>query len=45
MKYLFYLGFAHRSIAWKYVSLLHVLNKNENIVNAGHWVVFENRKN
>ena len=27
---------AHRSIVWKYAFLLHVLNKNENIVNAGY---------
>ena len=27
---------AHRGIVWKYVFLLHVLNKNENIVNAGY---------
>ena len=25
---------AHRSIVWKYAFLLHVLNKNENIVNT-----------
>ena len=25
--------------------LLHVLNKNENIINAGYWVLSENRKN
>ena len=31
---------------WKYhVFLLHVLNKNENINNAGYWVISENRKN
>ena len=28
------------SIVWKYVFLLHVLNKNENIINAGYWVYF-----
>ena len=33
------------SIVWKYVFLLHVLNKNENIINAGYWVLSENRKN
>ena len=33
-------------IASKYVSLLHVLNKNENIyINTGYWVLCENRKN
>ena len=32
-------------IVWKYVFLLHVLNKNENIINAGYWVLSENRKN
>ena len=26
------------------VFLLHVLNKNENIINAGYWVLSENRK-
>ena len=31
--------------AWKYEFLLHVLNKNENIINAGYWVLSENRKN
>ena len=40
MKYWFY-----GSIVWKYVFLLHVLNKNENIINAGYWVLCENRKN
>ena len=25
-------------IAWKYVFLLDVLNKNENIINAGYWL-------
>ena len=25
--------------------LLHVLNKNENIINSGYWVLAENRKN
>ena len=35
-------------IVWKDVFLLHLLNKNENIINAGHWVqsvLSENRKN
>ena len=41
MKYWFYIGYAHRSIVWKYVFLLHVLNKNENIINAGYWVLSE----
>ena len=27
------------STVWKYVFLLHVLNKNENIINAGYWVL------
>ena len=26
------------------VFLLHVLNKNENIINAGYWLLSENRK-
>ena len=29
------------SIVWKYVFLLHVLNKNDNIINAGYWVLSE----
>ena len=29
----------------KNVFLLHVLNKNENIINAGYCVLSENRKN
>ena len=32
-------------IVWKNVFLLHVLNKNENIINVGYWVLSENRKN
>ena len=36
---------AHRHIVWKYVFLLHVLSKNENIINAWYWVLYENRKN
>ena len=33
-------------ITWKYVYFLfHVLSKNENIINAGYWVLSENRKN
>ena len=31
-------------IVWKYVFLLHLLNKNENSLNAGYWVLSENRK-
>ena len=31
--------------SWKNVILLHVLNKNENIINAGRWVVSKNGKN
>ena len=34
----------YRSVVWKYVFLLHVLNEIENIINAGKWVLFENRK-
>ena len=36
MKYWFYthVGYVYRSIVWKYVFLLHVLNKNENIING-----------
>ena len=30
--YWFYIGYAHRSIDWKYVFLLHVVDKNENII-------------
>ena len=45
MKYWFYIGYAHPSILRKYVFLFHVLNKNENIINAGYWVLSENRKN
>ena len=29
----------------KYVFLLRILNKHENIINARHWVLSENRKN
>ena len=29
----------------KYVFLLRILNKNENIINAGYWVLSENCKN
>ena len=29
------------SIVWKYVFLLHVLNKNDNIISAGYWVLSE----
>ena len=32
-------------IVWKYAFLLHTLNKNENVINAGYWVPSENRKN
>ena len=42
MNYLFYIGYAHRRIVWKYISALHVLNKNENIINTGYWLC-ENR--
>ena len=28
-----------------YFCMLQVLNKNENITNAGYWVLSENRKN
>ena len=45
MNYWFYIGYAYRSIVLKYVFLLHVLNNNENIFNAGYWVLSENRKN
>ena len=37
--------YAHRSIFGKFVFLLHVLDKNENIINARYWVLSENRKN
>ena len=39
-----YIGSAYGNIVWKYVPLLHVLNKNENIINAVFWVLSENRK-
>ena len=42
INYLFYIGYAHRRIVWKYISPLHLLNKNENIINAGYWLC-ENR--
>ena len=42
MNYLFYIGYTHRRIVWKYISALHVLNKNENIINTGYWLC-ENR--
>ena len=32
-------------MVWEYVSLLHILNKNENISNAEYWILSENRKN
>ena len=32
-------------IVWKHVFLLEVLNKNENIINAGYWLLSKNRKN
>ena len=32
-------------VAWKYVFLLDVLNKKENIINAGYWVLSKNLKN
>ena len=35
MNYWYNIGSAYGSIVWKYVFLLHVLNKNENIINAG----------
>ena len=28
-----------------YVFLMHVLNKNETVINAGNWVLSENHKN
>ena len=41
----FYIGYVYRSFVWKYVFLLHVLTKKENIINAVSWVLSENRKN
>ena len=35
----------YRSIVWKYVFLLHLLNKNENSINAGYSALSKNRKN
>ena len=45
MKYWFYIGYPHRSIVWKYVFLLHVLGKNENIINGEYWEISKNSKN
>ena len=45
MNYWFYIGYAYRSLVLKYVFLLHVLNKNKNIINAGYLVLSEIRKN
>ena len=45
MKYWFYIGYTNRNIVLEYVFLLHILNKNKNIINAGYWVLSENRKN
>ena len=39
MNYWFYIGYAYRSIVWKYIFLLPVLNKNENFVNAGYFLI------
>ena len=41
----FYIGYAYRSSVLKTDMCFYVLNKNENIVNAGYWVLSENRKN
>ena len=41
MKYWFYIVVLFE----KYVFLLHMLNKDENIINVGSWVLSENRKN
>ena len=41
----FYIEYVYRSFVWKYVFLLHVLTKKENIINAVSWVLSENRKN
>ena len=35
MNHWYYIGSAYGNIVWKYVFLLHVLNKNENNINAG----------
>ena len=40
MNYWCYVGYAYRSIFF----LLHVLNKNNDIINAEYWVLSENRK-
>lgn len=38
MNYWFYIGYAYRSIIVLF--FLHVINKNENIINAGYWLIF-----
>lgn len=43
MKYWFYMGYAPK-YCLKNVFLLHVLNENEIIINAGYWVLSENCK-
>ena len=40
-----YRGCTCHSIVWKYVFLLHILNKSNNIINAGYWVLSENCNN
>ena len=43
MNYWFYIGYAYRSIIVFFCFLfffLHVINKNENIINAGYWLIF-----
>ena len=45
MNYWFDIGYPYRSIVWKYVFPLHIINKNENIINTEYWVLSENRKN
>ena len=45
MNYWYNIGSAYGSIVWKYVFLLHVLNKNENIINAEYWVLLGTKIN
>ena len=41
MKYWFYMGYSPK-YCLKNVFLLHVLNENEIIMNAGYWVLSQN---
>ena len=39
MNYRFYIGYAYRSII-VFSFFWHVINKNENIINVGYWLIF-----